>query len=294
MRPVTQAQRSSQPLLRSLLFAPASRPEILLKMPRAAPDCAVIDLEDGVAEKEKEASRATARAAISEVRALAPQLPLYVRVNGTETPWFAGDLEDVVAPARVGMVLPKVGRASQLFDVVRSLTRLRVEPTIIVGIETALGVANVAELLGPPVVAVYFGSEDYLADMRGADSGDGLVVLYARSRVALHAKVAGIVAVDRAVVAVQDMARFRADAVGGRNLGYAGKICLNPAQVALANEEFGPTVGRLDWARRVLAAQEEALARGAGVTVVDGQMVDSPAFRLARAILDAAEGLGTS
>jgi citrate lyase subunit beta/citryl-CoA lyase len=126
---------------------------------------------------------------------------------------------------------------------------------------------------------VYFGAEDYIADIGGRRTRAGAEVLYARSRVALAAHLAGLPALDQAVMDLADDEHFLADAAGGRDLGYQGKICIHPRQVALAHQVFTPTPAELSRAREIVAAGQS------GVAVVDGQMVDEVHVRMARAVL---------
>src|SRR5581483_9110114 len=113
----------------------------------------------------------------------------------------------------------------------------------------------------------------------GRRSADGQEVLFARSQVLLAAALAGVAAVDQAVVAVRDLVAFRTDASAGRDLGYAGKVCLHPDQVVVAREVFTPSAAEVAHARAVLAAG------AAGVAVVDGAMVDGVHVRMAQQVL---------
>lgn len=261
--------------LRSLLFAPGNRGEVLAKLPRSGPDGVVLDLEDAVPADAK----AEARAVVAEVApTLVDQVAVYVRVNAVPSDWFADDvaaLPDGIA----GIVVPKLESAEQ----VAALPPL----PVVAGLETAAGVARAEEVLADDrIVAGYFGAEDYVADVGGVRTAEGTEVLYARSRVALAARLTGTLALDQVVTDLRDEARFRADAAVGRSLGYRGKLCIHPAQVAWAHEAFSPSPEELDRARRLLAAYEEAKARGSAAIAFDGQMVDEPLARQARALLD--------
>ena len=263
--------------LRSLLFAPGNKGEVLAKLPRSGPDGVVLDLEDAVPSD----SKAEARAVVAEVApTLVDQVAVFVRVNAVPSEWFADDvaaLPDGIA----GIVVPKLESAEQ----VAALPDL----AVIAGIETAAGVARAEEVLaGDRVVAGYFGAEDFIADMGGVRTAEGTEVLYARSRVALAARLTGTLAIDQVVTDLRDEARFRADAALGRSLGYRGKLCIHPAQVAWSHEAFSPSVEELDRARRLLGAYEEAKASGSAAIAFEGQMVDEPLARQARALLDAA------
>jgi citrate lyase subunit beta/citryl-CoA lyase len=137
-------------------------------------------------------------------------------------------------------------------------------------------VADARPLLAARPDATYFGAEDYAAELGGRRTADGTEVLYARSRVCLAARLAGVPALDQVVVAVHDTDGFRRDAEQARELGFPGKICLHPAQVAIAHEVFTPSEAELEHARKVLDAAE------VGVGLVDGQMVDAVHVAMAR------------
>jgi citrate lyase subunit beta/citryl-CoA lyase len=264
--------------LRSLLFAPGNKGEVLAKLPRSSPDGVVLDLEDAVPADAK----AEARAVVAEVApTLVDQVAVYVRVNAVPSDWFADDvaaLPDGIA----GIVVPKLESAEQV-DALPDLP-------VIAGLETAAGVARAESVLaGDRVVAGYFGAEDFVADMGGVRTVEGTEVLYARSQVALAARLTGVLAIDQVVTDLRDEDRFRADAAVGRSLGYRGKLCIHPAQVAWAHEAFSPSAEELERARRLLAAYDEAKAAGTAAIAFEGQMVDEPLARQAQALLDAAD-----
>lgn len=259
---------------RSLLFMPGSKPKMIAKIAGIAPDAAVVDLEDAVPAAEKDSARAAAVAALEGLD-VGGTVPL-VRVNSTASPWFADDLAAVAGLGRTGVVLPKYERRAEI-DLLRD--RLGADVPIVVGLETVRGVADCRELLRADVDVAYFGAEDYIADIGGRRTEGGAEVLYPRSEVRLAAFLAGVAAVDQAVVSIRDDDRFRSDAELGRAIGYTGKICVHPRQVELAHEVFTPGPDEIEHARAVLRAAAD------GVAVVDGRMVDEPHVRLARTVL---------
>lgn len=266
---------------RTVLFVPGGRPDMIAKVGRSSPDVVVVDLEDAVAAPEKDSARHTAVEAVDGLDA--GSAVVLVRVNPPGSPWFDADVAAVAGSRAAGVVLPKLERADEL-TVLRAL--LPDGAVVIAGLETALGVADCRSLLaaGPGLIdGAYFGAEDYIADLGGRRTDRGDEVLYARSTVALAARLAGVPSIDQAVVAVRDDDRFRADAAAGRDLGYHGKICLHPAQVAIAREVFTPSADEIAHAEAVVAAA------GAGVGLVDGQMVDDVHVRMATALLARAE-----
>ena len=265
---------------RSLLFVPGHKLELLAKVPRWQPDAVIVDLEDAVAEPDKDA----AREAVAKADLAVAGSPVIVRVIGPGTPWHDDDVAACIAASGVASVLvPKAEDPAVVVGLHRRLEGSGEEIGLFLGIESALGVARARELLAMPgVVCAYFGAEDFRADMGGRRSANGLEVLYARSEVVLAGRLAGVPVADQVVVAVDDDAAFTADAEAGRALGYAGKLCIHPRQVPLANAAFSPTEAEVAAARRVLAATAD------GVAVLDGQMVDAVHIRMARQVIERA------
>jgi citrate lyase subunit beta/citryl-CoA lyase len=273
-------------LTRSVLFVPATRPDLVAKVGRCGADVVVLDLEDTVPPAAKDEARAAvpALAAVLAEQSAGTRL---LRVNAPDTPWFGVDMACLAGRDIDGVVVPKVDGPATV-DHIDSLAAQAARPglPVIAGIESARGVSTV-EVVAPRVAAVYFGAEDFVADMGGRRTPAHTEVLYARSRVALAARVAEIPALDQVCFDLANEAGFRRDAELGRDLGYAGKMCLNPGQVRWANEVWTPTEAELARAAAAIAAHDEAVARGEGVAFLDGRLIDLPAVRLARAVLAA-------
>ncbi|QGG94294.1 HpcH/HpaI aldolase/citrate lyase family protein [Actinomarinicola tropica] len=276
--------------LRSALFTPATRPERVGKLPGTGTDLGVVDLEDAVAPTAKGAARAQAREACRALLAAEPAFRLAVRVNAPLSEHVEADVAEALVPGLAAVVVPKVESADDLARVRQLCDDAGLaDVALLAGIESALGVLRLDDVLAPGLAsAAYFGAEDYVSDLGGERTAEGREVLYARSHVALVARVHGVPVLDQIVPAYDDDDRFRADAAEGRSLGYGGKLCIHPRQVALALEAFTPSADALDRARRLVAHYEEALDAGVGVVTFDGQMVDQPMLRHARSVLSAA------
>jgi len=273
-------------VLRSVLFAPATRADVLAKLPRSQPDAAIIDLEDGVPFQAKDAARGIARIAVENLTVSHPQVRWFVRLNAVGTPWFADDVAQTLTPLLTGVVLPKYESLEQLEHLCSMLERQELGHLVVmVGIETARGVERVSQTLQAPIGAAYFGAEDFIADMGGERTEEGLEVLYARSRVVLATRIAGIPALDQIVTDFHNNSRFITEAVQAHALGYTGKLCIHPSQVPLANHHFSPSLPEIDHAQRLLDAYQQAQAENQGVIVFEGQMVDLPMVRRAQMIL---------
>jgi citrate lyase subunit beta / citryl-CoA lyase len=273
--------------LRSLLFAPAVRPDLLAKMPGTGADGIVIDCEDATPSGAKDQGRANARRVAPTLTGTA----VFVRVNAVPTPWFADDVSQGLDPGLAGVVVPKVEDGAQL-DVAADALRAAGlgHLGLVAGLETGLGVADARTLLAHrAVVAGYFGAEDFIADLGGVRTASNAEVLYARSHVALAGRLAGVPTLDQIVADFRNADAFVAEAAEARALGFKGKLCIHPGQVALANRAFVPSAAEVDRARRLLAAYEESTAVGVAAIDFEGQMVDEPLAAQARQVLAAAE-----
>lgn len=262
---------------RSVLFVPGNRPELAAKAPRSGPDLVVLDLEDAVPAPAKVEARSLVGRAVDT---LAGAVPVAVRVNPPGTPWFADDVE-ALPDGLAAVVVPKLDTAAALDGVAEAVAGR----PVVAGLETVRGVADAREVLRHPVVACYFGAEDYVADLGGVRTRDNREVASARSWVAVAARLAGVAALDIVTLEYGDTDRFLAESADARALGYSGKLCIHPAQVPLANGAFRPSEEEVAWARRLLAAFDEA----GGTTIgFEGLMVDEVVAARARAVLGAA------
>ena len=242
----------------------------------------IIDLEDAVGVGEKALAR-------KEVAAwLDPARPVVLRVNAVDTEWFRDDVA-VGALAGVGAVmLPKTESADHVRLVVdRLANRVPILPLI----ESAKGFDASADIArAGSVQRLVFGSLDFQLDM-GLE-GDGEETLYFRSRLVLVSRLAGIQPpVDGAWTNIGDAEQLRAHTLRGRRLGFGGKLCIHPSQVAHVNACFRPSEDEVAWAKRVLEAV--SLSKGS-VVKVDGRMVDRPVILKAEQILDDSPAASTT
>jgi citrate lyase subunit beta/citryl-CoA lyase len=274
--------------LRSLLFAPAVRPDFMAKLPERGADAVVVDCEDATPAGAKDLARQHVR---EHVPALAEQCKVTVRVNAVASEWFADDINDGVVPEVAAIVVPKIDSVDALNTVSAALEANGLGHIgVIAGIETALGVADARLLLAHErVVAAYFGAEDFIADMGGIRTASNEEVLYARSAVALAARLGGVPLLDQVVTDFRDDDRFIAECAQARAIGYSGKLCIHPGQVALANAAFIPSADEVDRARRLLEVYENATSEGLAAIDFEGQMVDEPLAVQARRIIATAD-----
>lgn len=248
-----------------------------------------IDCEDAVPANAKAEARQVARSATPELAAAG--CAVIVRVNAVASEWFEADVAQGVAPEASAVVIPKVETIAALDTAATALDRAGLDHVgIFAGFETALGVADARPLLAHPrVVAAYFGAEDYIADMGGVRTESNNEVHFARSATVLAARLAGVPVVDQVVTDFRNDDAYEREAREARNLGYVGKLCIHPSQVAIANAAFSPSEAELDRARRLLAAYDAASAGGLAAIDFEGQMVDEPLASQARNTLARAE-----
>lgn len=277
-------------MIRSLFFAPANRPDLLAKFPRFGADCCVIDLEDGTPVAEKLSARRGLAQAIDGLRNASLKGMLAVRVNVPGTEFHDDDVRAVLECNADAIVIPKLERMEQLqhlVDLIQSQDKAGKQPKVIAGIESVRGVMAAPQLcaFGDPLVGVFFGAEDFAADIGGRRTRGGQEVMTARSLVIMAASAADIFAIDQAVVDIRDDALFMQDAASGQDLGYVGKTCLTPGQVKLANTAFTPSAEEVGTARRLIDAYEAAIRSGVGTIDFEGKMIDIPLLARAKATL---------
>ena len=261
-----------------MLFVPADRPDMAAKAPRSGPDVVVLDLEDAVPPDAKAAARDAAREAAAQLAAV---VSVCVRVNPPATEWFDDDVASL-PPGLTAVVVPKLDAVDQLTRVAAAVG----DVPVVAGLETVRGVVDARDVLIPAVVACYFGAEDYVADLGGVRTPDNAEVAHARAQVAMAARLAGVPALDMVTIDFRADDRFAAEARQARSLGYAGKLCIHPAQVPLAHDAFRPSADEVAWARGLLSAFDAA---GGRTIAYEGQMVDEVVAVRARAVLAVAE-----
>lgn len=278
---------SADLVLRSLLFAPGNQAEVLAKLPRSAPSGAVIDLEDAVPPDRKTEARTIAH---QVAPGLVNEVHLFVRINAADTNHFAADVSDGLPDGLTGVAVPKLESVAAVDAVAAALDAAgHPDLPIVAGLETVAGVVDARTVTTHPRVRwCYFGAEDYIADLSGVRTSSNYEVVVARAQVAQAAHLGGIQAIDMVVADFRDDDRFRREAIDARSLGFSGKLCIHPSQVPIATEAFRPSADELAWATAVTEAYDAALATGDASIAVNGEMVDEPVARRARALLAAA------
>ncbi len=288
--------------MRSMLFVPGNRPELVTKAVASGTDAVIFDLEDAV----PEASKAAARENLATLGPVG--VPLYVRLNGGTTEHLWDDVTAAGSAGVAGVVLPKAEDPALLQRIDGALTALetargapRGSTEIVPLIESAAGVLATADLCRatPRVRSVLFGSGeegDLVADLGCEWTPDGTGLLTARGLVLLGARAAGVEEpMDAVFMDFKNLDALRTECLLARKVGYVGKVAIHPQQVSVINEVFTPSAETVAQSRRIVEEFERAVAQGSASIAVDGRMVDYAVARVARAVLAraaATQGVG--
>ncbi len=275
--------------LRSMLFAPAAHERHAARALSGADgaDAAILDLEDAVLPADKPAARAAVRRLLAG-RAGGPSA--WVRINAMTTPHAYEDLVAVVGPGLAGIVLPKVEAGTEVATadwLLGHLERLAGLPAgaiaLMPSVETARGLSAVPAMACPRARRIMFGALDFSLDVGMAPVASREGVYWARAQLAVACRAAGLLPpIDTVFPDLQDAEGLAAEAAQARRLGFGGKACVHPRQVAVVHAAFAPTVQEVAQARRIL---EAFAAAGTGAIRVDGELVDEPVLARARQVL---------
>ncbi|MBF7082546.1 CoA ester lyase [Desulfallas sp. Bu1-1] len=281
-------------LFRCLLFAPGTDRKKIDKAYTLHADAVILDLEDAVAAGEKD----SARRLVSEVIGAPVLPPTFVRVNGVTTSHILADLQAVVRPGIAGIMLAKAETAEEvrrvdwltgLLEEERNMPRGALE--LVPFIESVRGIENAHEVAAacPRVKRLAFGGNDYTADTWTTYSEEGTELFYARAKLIAASRIAGIEPpLDTVCPFIKNLTALREDALRAKKMGFQGKMVIHPAQIGPVLEIFSPTQEEVAAAQKIVAAFEEAQAKGTGVIQLDGKMVEYPIVNRARQILAAA------
>ena len=285
-------------LLRSLVFVPGNRANMLERALGFGADVVMVDLEDSVPPGEKAAACEMAAEWVPRLAAAGRRV--MVRVNSLDTGLTSQELDTVVCPELAGISVGKGDSAWDLQQVDQLLGPLesrigipRGTIKLVPWIETAMAIVHVYEMArsSQRIVGIAFGAEDYTNDMGVIRTDFGEECYYARSAVAVAARAARVAALDGPFVGFRDPDGLRTDAGAARQMGFTGKFAIHPAQIDIINETFSPHPDDVEYARTVVAAWEEAESAGRGSLSIDGRMVDVPVVKRAQNLLALVEAI---
>ncbi len=288
--------------LRSLLFVPGDSERKQAKALHAGADALILDLEDSVAEVALPEARARVRHFLSAHAPETRSSQLWVRLNSLASGKLLEDLDAVMVGRPDGVVLPKVSSVEEVQEVGRHLSAREARQSteggtrlIVIATETPQALLKLGDYspatAGERLAGLTWGMEDLSAALGAlakteADGSLTPIFELARSLCLIAAAAAGVQAIDGVEADFRDTARLERDVARARRDGFTAKLAIHPDQVPIINAVFTPTVAEVEQARRVIAAF--ASAQGAGVTSLDGKMLDRPHLILARRVLQLA------
>ena len=284
---------------RSMLFLPGNNPNMLINANCLGADAIIFDLEDAVSPAEKDAARILVRNTLRYMDFIGCET--IVRINSIDTPYWQKDL-DIIIPWKPNMILlPKTASAADAQAADAYITQLEqqlgMEPNTVALmplIETALGVENAFAIATatPRVRALFLGAEDLTADLQCKRTKEGKEIFYARTRLVMAARAAGVEVYDTPFTDVNDDIGIRDDAIFAKGLGFSGKASISPRHVEVINEVFSPTQAEIDYAYEVIDAINLAKKQGKGAISLRGKMIDAPIVTRAQQTIGMAVALG--
>ena len=273
--------------MRSVLYLPASNARAIEKSRALACDAVILDLEDAVAPDAKESARAAAVAAVGE-GGFGRRL-VAIRANGLDTPWGQGDFAAIAASAADAIVVPKVDTPAQAAAAVCAAGG----KPVMAMIESPRAVIDCPAIAATPgLAALIAGTSDLAKELRARNDETRGVFLYSLSAMLTAARAHGLVALDGVHLDIPDLASLEATSIQGATMGFDGRTIIHPSHIDAVNRAYSPTDAEIEEARAVIAAYEEARARGAGVATYKGKLVENLHVDIARRMLAFADAIG--
>ncbi len=284
---------------RSMLFLPGNNPNMLINGGCLGADAVIFDLEDAVSPAEKDAARILVRNTFRYMDF--GTCERIVRINSADTAFWQADLDEIVPQKPEMILLPKTNTPEDVQVVDDYMTKLEEKlgfPKNTVAlmplIETAMGVENAYQIASASsrVQAIFLGAEDLTADLQCKRTKEGAEIAYARSRMVMAARAAGVAVYDTPFTGVDDDEGIVTDTQYAKGLGFSGKASISPRHVEVINRIFSPTEKEIDYAYEVLEAIELANRQGKGAIALHGKMIDAPIVNRAKQTVAMAEQLG--
>lgn len=287
------------PALRSLLFVPGNRQNMLERSLEASPDAYIPDLEDSVPADEKTNAREVTSSFLRQMAGKG--IPIIPRVNSIDTGLLEDDLDAVVGPHIYGVSVGKISSVADIEHVSGILSKLEADAGLEEGsirlipwIETALAVVHCYDICAssPRIVGAALGAEDFTHDMGIERLDDDSEIAFARRVICVSARAANVPALDTPFFRFREPDALKENATKSKQIGFKGKFAIHPAQVDTINEVFSPSADEIENARRVIEAYEEAERNGRGSTSLDGKVVDVPVVKRAQQLMEQVESAG--
>ena len=282
-------------LMRTALFVPGNRPDRIEKAFNTEADVIIIDLEDAVPLSEKESSRSNVREKVTQFL----DRMILVRTNALGSAFIKGDLDEAIVEGVNGIILPKVEKTDDIHDINKLLLEVEKKRALPEGsihlfplIESAAAVQHVYDIVSTKtkperIYTVAFGAADYTLDMGIEMTMEGNELFYARSRIAIACRAAGIAPpIDTPfMIDLKNTEALLSDARRAKELGFQGKLVIHPKQIDPCNRLFSPTPEEIAKAEKIVQAFEEAEAAGVAAIQLEGKFIDYPVVKRSKDIL---------
>ncbi len=293
------SEANKKRLRRSMMFLNCQKPGLIKDPYVYRPDSIMLDLEDAVAENQKDAARLSLYHALREIDYRGVER--VVRINGLDTPHWQEDIRACVAGGCDAIRIAKTEGAEDVRQVEAAVARAEEEfgrpkggTLLMAAIESARGVQELREICGasPRLFGVALSGGDYTKDLQTTITGTGVELAGARQLMVIAARAAGIQCFDTVYTDLENAGGFRREVELDRAMGFDGKSLINPRQIAVVHEVYTPTEKEIIFAEKVVREIEDKRARGIGVFTVDGKMVDVAFYDGAKRTIALAKAAG--
>lgn len=286
-------------LRRSMMFLNCQKPGLIKDPYIYKPDSIMLDLEDAVAENEKDAARYSLFHALKEIDYRGVER--VVRINGLDTPHWQEDVRVCVAGGADMIRIPKVETPNDIATAERALTLAESEfgvaqgrTLLMAAIESCMGVMNVYDICrcSERLIGIALSGGDYTKDLQTSISGTGVELNGARQQLIIAARAAKVQCFDTVYTDLNNMEGFRQEVQMIKTMGFDGKSIINPRQIPVVHEIFTPTQKEIIFSEKVVREIDEKKAQGIGVFTVDGKMIDIAFYDGAKRVIELAKASG--
>lgn len=279
-------------LMRSLMFVPAHNQKLLDSSIKRDADVLLLDIEDSVPMPEKQQARENIKEFVKR-KDLQGKL-IFPRVNDRESGELLKDAHQLTIEGVHGFMYPKATKGEDIYFFGKLLETIEYEKGLPIGtfkiiplIETTGAVMNIQDICTAcsRVIAVAFGCEDYVTDLKGKHDAAGQSIFYARNAISNGARACGVIPIDTVHIKVHDLEDLEKNIILAKQLGFEGMLVLNPKELPLVHKYFSPTEEEVAWATEMIELSEEAIREGKGVAVKDNKFIGPPMVKMAKNIL---------
>ncbi len=284
---------------RTMMFAPANNPKMLVTAHLYGADCILFDLEDAVKYADKDAARDLLAEALKTIDY--GKTEIFARINPLNTEFGKDDVRILVPAGLRNMRLAMCEKPEQVKELDQLLTEIEKENNLEIGVckiqcslETPLAVMNAVSIAtaSPRVISISFGAEDFTRTLGATRTREGKELFVARSMIVMAAAVAGVDAIDTVWSNLEDKEGFEEEVKVAMELGFAGKSCIHPSQIATIHKIFTPNKEEIEKSLEIVEAAKKANINRGGVITVNGKMVDIPVIAKAEKIVRLAKSAG--